>query len=79
MTNREKARQLRNELYKNRHEQPVADMLQFIELRRQELLGTLVYDANDRSVAVTQGRVQELDNLRTMFETKPISMTSEDK
>lgn len=78
MTNREKARRLRNELYKNRHEQPVADMLQFIELRRQELLGTLAYDINDRSVAVTQGRVQELDNLRTMFETKPISMT-EDK
>lgn len=78
MTNREKARRLRNELYKNRHEQPVADMLQFIELRRQELLGTLVYDTNDRSVAVTQGRVQELDNLRTMFEMKPISMT-EDK
>ena len=78
MTNREKARRLRNELYKNRHEQPVADMLQFIELRRQELLGTLIYDTNDRSVAVTQGRVQELDNLRDMIETKPISMT-EDK
>lgn len=78
MTNREKARQLWNELYKNRHEQPVADMLQLIELRRQELLGTLIYDTNDRSVAVTQGRVQELDNLRDMIETKPISMT-EDK